>query len=364
MLANGRILNLRRGVNMATGRAYSLKTEDGKLIEGHFPAYRIPNVKSAAGYYAADDMDMIDLFIGMEGTLGIVTEIELKLIPEPDSIAGLVVFLPDEEASLNFIQVVRGEQIDEIPTVATKPVAIEFFNHDALTLLRDMKSRYPAFSNIPALKPHFHTAVYLEFHADTQDALDEAIMEVLEVMPALGASDEDAWCTTSYRELEPIKAFRHATAEAVNLLIDERKKRIPELTKLGTDMSVPDSRADVDDGNVPSGLRQSGLDSVIFGHIGNNHVHVNILPKTIEEYPRGKELYLAWASQVVAVGGSVSAEHGIGKIKSPFLHLMYGDKGIAEMQTLKRHSTLTQCSMPGIFLLLGIKHAESRHDYV
>ena len=336
VLADGSALDLRRGLNRASGREFSLKTEDGRIIEGCLPSYTMPNVKSAAGYYAVDDMDMIDLFIGMEGTLGIITEIELKLIPEPKSIAGLVVFLPDEESSLYFVRALRGEQVDGIQPVSTKPVAIEFFNHNALNLLRDMKSRYPAFSNIPALKPHFHTAVYIEFHAEDQDTLDEIVMEVMEVMQSLGASDEDAWCATSYRELEPIKAFRHATPEAVNLLIDERKKRIPELTKLGTDMSVPDSELISTMAMYREGLDQSGLESVIFGHIGNNHVHVNILPNTMDEYEKGKELYLSWACRVIEVGGSVSAEHGIGKIKAPFLKLMYGEEGIAEMQALRR----------------------------
>jgi D-lactate dehydrogenase (cytochrome) len=83
-------------------------------------------------------------------------------------------------------------------------------------------------------------------------------------------------------------------------------------------------------------LREAGLESVIFGHIGNNHLHVNILPHTLEEYDRGRELYLSWARRVVEVGGSVSAEHGIGKIKAPFLVMMYGDEAVGEMRDLRR----------------------------
>lgn len=83
------------------------------------------------------------------------------------------------------------------------------------------------------------------------------------------------------------------------------------------------------------GLAQAGLEYVIFGHIGNNHVHVNILPRNMDEYEQGKALYLAWAKQVVAMGGSVSAEHGIGKIKTGFLNVMYGSDGIMKMKRLK-----------------------------
>ncbi len=153
---------------------------------------------------------------------------------------------------------------------------------------------------------------------------------------ALGGNEDDTWCATTPRELEPLKAFRHAPPEAVNHLIGERKRRIPELTKLGTDMSVPDSELEAVMAMYREGLRQAGLQSVIFGHIGNNHVHVNILPETLEDYARGKALYLDWAEQVVARGGAISAEHGIGKLKIPFLRLMYGEEGIAQMRALKR----------------------------
>ena len=78
------------------------------------------------------------------------------------------------------------------------------------------------------------------------------------------------------------------------------------------------------------------FESVIFGHIGNNHVHVNILPRDKAEYDRGKALYQSWARRIVAMGGSVSAEHGIGRLKIPLLALMFGEKGITQMRTLKR----------------------------
>jgi D-lactate dehydrogenase (cytochrome) len=75
---------------------------------------------------------------------------------------------------------------------------------------------------------------------------------------------------------------------------------------------------------------------VIFGHIGNNHVHVNILSRTMEDYARGKALYLEWARAIINMGGSISAEHGIGKLKVALLHLMVGDDGIRSMKQIKR----------------------------
>ena len=132
-----------------------------------------------------------------------------------------------------------------------------------------------------------------------------------------------------------MKKFRHAIPESINMLIGEHKKAIPELTKLGTDMSVPDGRLEEVMRMYHDGLAAAGLDYVIFGHIGNNHVHVNILPRSMEEYEMGRALYLEWARQIVAMGGSVSAEHGIGKIKTEFLKLMFGDEGIQRMRQVK-----------------------------
>ena len=58
--------------------------------------------------------------------------------------------------------------------------------------------------------------------------------------------------------------------------------------------------------------------------------------KTMEEYNRGKELYLGWAREIIAMGGTVSAEHGIGKLKTAFLQEMYGEEGISQMKALKK----------------------------
>ncbi len=62
-------------------------------------------------------------------------------------------------------------------------------------------------------------------------------------------------------------------------------------------------------------LDESALESVIFGHIGDNHVHVNILPNNKEEYNIGLELVSKWAETVIAYGGTITAEHGVGRTK-------------------------------------------------
>jgi D-lactate dehydrogenase (cytochrome) len=84
-----------------------------------------------------------------------------------------------------------------------------------------------------------------------------------------------------------------------------------------------------------SSCTQAGLEWCAFGHIGNNHIHVNILPRDMEDLHKGLELYEIFARRAVELGGAVSAEHGIGKIKRKFLKLMYTPEQIEQMKRIK-----------------------------
>ena len=311
LLADGKRIQVERGVHVAAGLDFQL----GDLA-GTLPDLELPDVKSAAGYFVQPNMDLVDLFIGAEGTLGVVTGITLQLLPLAPEMVGVTAFFAAESDALRFVEFLRKE---------TAPVAIEFFDSGALDLLRTMKQCNAAFSDLPELAPQYHTALYFELEGE----MPEFVVEALE------DGRLDCWMSEGDREIERLKKFRHAVPEAVNLLIAERRKTLPKLTKLGTDMSVPDERLFEVMEMYHTGLAAAGLEYVIFGHIGNNHVHVNILPRSQEEYELGKALYFKWARQVVEWGGSVSAEHGIGKLKTEFLELMSGRERIAELRTLK-----------------------------
>lgn len=329
ILADGDQIRLRRDEHRATGRAFAVQTESGRTLQGQIPDYSLPAVKNASGFHAEDDMDLVDLFIGSEGTLGIISAVELRLIPAPTAVWGITAFFPALDPALEFVSRLR-------PTpLAVPPIAIEFFDAHALNLLRGQKASNPAFAAIPDMPAAFHTAIYVEFHGSDDDVISEAVMVLSDLMVACGGSEEATWIATDIRELERFKKFRHAVPEAVNLLIDQRRKTEAGLTKLGTDMSVPDS--DLKDilALYTRTLAETGLEYVIFGHIGNNHVHVNIIPHNLAEYDKGKALYLTWAREVIRRGGSVSAEHGIGKLKIALLREMYGDQGIAAMRAVK-----------------------------
>ncbi|HSR87393.1 MAG TPA: FAD-binding oxidoreductase [Pontiella sp.] len=311
VLSSGEVVELERGVHKADGMFFRIGS-----LEGELPELPIPGVKAAAGYFVKPEMDLVDLFIGAEGTLGVVTEISIRLLPEPEQMIGLCAFFAAEKEGLEFVRFLRD---------SSNPVAIEFFDFHALDLLRRMKAEVAAFADLPELQPDFHTAVYFEYENKVPESVQERAEDAVE-----------CWMADDECDIEALKQFRHAVPEAVNLLIGVRKRTIPRLTKLGTDMSVPDARLEDVMHMYHEELNEAGLEYVIFGHIGSNHLHVNILPHCMEEYEKGRAIYLDWAKQVVAMGGCVSAEHGIGKLKRDFLRLMFGDKGIRQMQQLKQ----------------------------
>lgn len=120
------------------------------------------------------------------------------------------------------------------------------------------------------------------------------------------------------------------------MLIDERRRTDPAITKLGSDMSVPDERLRDVVAMYRATLAEAGLESAAWGHIGDNHLHVNVLPRSQGDYLRGKELFKRWARTVTELGGAVSAEHGVGKVKRDFLAVMYGGVHVREMARVKR----------------------------
>ncbi len=133
-----------------------------------------------------------------------------------------------------------------------------------------------------------------------------------------------------------MKAVRHLIPETVNALIAQRKQKHSRVHKLGTDMAVPDEHLETIIAFYKQLLEEAKMEYIIFGHIGDNHLHVNILPRTNEEVDDGMRIYQRFARKAVELGGTVSAEHGIGKLKRPFLKVMYGESGLQEMAAVKR----------------------------
>ena len=327
VLSDGDVLELRRGETFADGNRLDLVTESGRALAVELPSYTMPRAKNASGYYAAPGMDAIDLFIGSDGTLGVITQIELALLPVPAVTWGVSCFLPSEQAALDLTVLAR----ENLSCAA----AIEYFDADALDILRVQKTQSTAFASLPAIADDARCCVYVELACGSEEEAYEALYRLGGLLTQVGGSEEATWVGRTALDREAQRFFRHAVPESVNMLIDERRKADPTITKLGSDMAVPDEHLHEVVAMYRRTLAEEGLQTAVWGHIGDNHLHVNVLPRDHEDYARGKALYQRWAQTVSDLGGAVSAEHGVGKLKRDFLRTMYGDEAIAQMARTK-----------------------------
>lgn len=331
VLANGEILNLKRGANLSENGFIEIETAAGARLRAKLPTYRQPDTrKNTSGYFSGERVDAVDLFIGSEGTLGIITKIRLKLLPKPESFFSGIIFFENETDLLNFVWEAReisfntrNESRKAKPENPERIDAslIEYFDEKALKFISE---------KFPEVPESAKGAIFFEQETDagTEDALLEQWNELLEKHHA----DLDrSWFTTTEQDREKMRAFRHALPVSVNERIVRYKQK-----KVGTDMAVPDDKFASFLKFYKEKLDASGLEYVIFGHIADNHLHANIIPKTEEEARKARHLYGRFIAQSIMLGGTISAEHGIGKHKSKYLYVQFGERFLNEMAELKR----------------------------
>ncbi|MGB7207177.1 MAG: FAD-binding oxidoreductase [Pyrinomonadaceae bacterium] len=329
VLASGDTVNIKRGTAISADvNLIELETENEKQIAIKRPTYERPDVrKNVSGYFNEQPLDAIDLFIGSEGTLGVITEIELSLLPKPEGFFSGIVFFEKEAELLNFVNEVRelsfssrtGGQGARVP--ALDATLLEYLDANSLKFISQ---------KFPETPDGMAGAIFFEQEtiSDSEDALLEQWNELLEQN---NADLERSWFTTNEQDREKMRAFRHALPVSVNERVVRNKQR-----KIGTDMAVPDANFAGFLRFYKQTLDASGLDYVIFGHIGDNHLHANILPKDESEAEQARHLYGRFIAQSIMLGGTISAEHGIGKLKSKYLQVMMGERYINEMAELKR----------------------------
>ena len=335
VLTTGGVLAVERGRCLADGRLFLLEGSDGSQVEVRVPGYAMPDTKNAAGYYAAENMDLIDLLIGSEGTLGVITEVELFLAPSPEGILSALAFFGSDEDAVEFVKHARGETPAGGSTDAVSPLALEFFDSRSFEFLRRRKAEEGPSSEIPELPDSAVAGVLFETEF-TEDTLFEIYEGWESVLSEHGSSMENTWGGMEESELARLRALRHSIAEQVNGVIARANARYPVIHKIGTDAAVPPGALKEMFGFYRGELDGTPLEHVIFGHIGDNHLHLNIMPSSPEELRDGKELAMRFARRAVELGGTVSAEHGIGRIKHDLLRLQYGDDGMRQMADVKR----------------------------
>lgn len=356
-LASGEVVDIRRGELKADQNGQiKIPLASGSNIEAQLPSYKMPQTrKHAAGYFVAPGMDVLDLFIGSEGTLAVVIEAEVALLPKPKSLLSGVVFFSSEETLLAFVSQARvislesrrdgvgvaaglGTMIEKALELTDRRAiehassgerkhtqldarALEYFDNESLGFLR---TKYDA---IPAKAVG---AIFFE-QETTSETEDSLMQEWLELIERHDALSDDSWFATSDADYARLREFRHALPVLMNEWFARHNQR-----KVSTDMSVPDAAFPEMLRFYHETLRGTSLRHTVFGHIGDNHVHVNILPRDDNEATTAREIYLRFVKRAVDVGGTISAEHGIGKLKREYLRLLYSDQHLREMAALKR----------------------------
>lgn len=323
ILPTGDVISLRRGQYISNNYTLKLFTDNGKPITLSLPRFTLPVTKNASGYYTSENADAVDLFIGSEGTLGIFTKIKLKILPLPEKVISAVFFFNYEQDALQFIEEAREKSFDSRKNKSTHEIdalALESFDNNSL---RFLKSDYP---NIP---DQAASAVWMEQETDT--ANEEILLEKWTAFIKLhNGNDESVWFAANDKERERISEFRHAVSAKVNEYISQNNFK-----KLGTDVAVPADIFISFYNEIKNKAQQSNLDFLIYGHFGNSHIHLNILPKNQDEYKTGRKLYLEICDKAVSLKGTISAEHGIGKLKREYLTRMLGDDVIDQMREIK-----------------------------
>jgi len=308
ILADGEVFHLKRGDVKAKARTIKFKTKK-KDYKIDLPDYTMPATKNSAGYYAKDNMDLIDLFIGQEGTLGIIAEAKLGLIKMPKEFLSVFAFFKNEEKALNFTRDARN----------ARPASIEYFDKNTLALLSE---KYP---NVPKDR---EAGIF--FEDEIRATEDEAVGKWEKIFSRHGISLDDTQVAMNEKTRREFMEKRQFIPERMSEMA--KHSGFP---KVSTDLAVPENKNEEMLRHYRETLKLAPFLYFIFGHIGDSHMHVNMLPGNKKEYDVARRMQLDFVKKSVSLGGTVSAEHGIGKAKKDFLKLLYGEKGIREMIRVK-----------------------------
>jgi D-lactate dehydrogenase (cytochrome) len=357
VLASGEVIDIVRGEVLAHPGGYFEIEAAAGTIRVPVPTYAMPDVpKRSAGYFAAPGMDLIDLFVGAEGTLGVVVEATLGIItPAPATCLALVPFA-DEAHALAVVRDLREHSKRtwrEGDAGGLDMSAIEMLDRPCLEMLHEDGSdakegiAFPAGTAVALL-------VQVELPANTSgEQAYEQIAGALEpggdatplgrfcrLLDEAGVLDHVEVAVPGDRaRAQQFFDFREAAPEAVKRRVAMAKRQAhPDIQKTAADMIVPFDRFGEMLQVYREGFDRRGLRHAIWGHVSDGNVHPNVIPRTLADVKAGQEAILEFGREVIARGGSPLSEHGVGRsaIKQALLRQLYGDDGIAQMRAVKR----------------------------
>ena len=356
VLANGEVLDIARGACRAGEAGFVVETSASR-IRVPLPAYQMPDVpKRSAGYYAAPEMDLIDLFIGSEGTLGVITEVTFRVMTPAPALALALIFCRSERIGVDVAAEIRSASLDTWRSgepAGIDACAIEHMDEHSLAIVRaagDLQGLDVTIPDGAALAllvqlelPPGTTAVqaYDQIeNALASDAADSSLgrfCRLLHRYDLLNATELAA--PGDLQRQQQLLRFRESVPARVNQLVGEAKRNVDaRIEKTAADMIVPFDRFAEMMVRYRRGFDARGLRYAIWGHLSDGNVHPNVIPRTYADVVSGKDAIMEFGRDVTRLGGCPLAEHGVGRnpVKQALLRQLYGDEGIEQMRAVKR----------------------------
>ncbi|MEN9507664.1 MAG: hypothetical protein RLZZ621_227, partial [Gemmatimonadota bacterium] len=308
--------SLRYGATRSHVRALTVVLADGSVREFRRPALE----KNTVGYPIAHDP--VDWFVGSEGTLGVVVAAELALHPLPHQVLGLAIPFRRETDALAFVVAAREAR-------DVHPRCLEYFDQGAMTIARAAEGTAHWAEGATAM-------VYVE-ETGAQEA-DEAPLPLeawLSLADAHAALVDDIRAYDAPASLAAARHMRHAVPATMN---ERGAARRPfGGRKVSTDWAVPYRRL-ADALHVAHRLAdEAGIDrGIAYGHAGNGHPHQNFVAQDADALRRIEQVVQATLREVIAMGGTVAAEHGIGKLKRRWLPMQASADQLRMMRAIKQ----------------------------
>lgn len=268
-------------------------------IARRFPA----TTKNSAGYalnaYLASG-DLVDLVIGSEGTLGIVTRVELQLERTPAAVGTLVAALPDLHALAAVVETLR--------TFA--PTTIELLDRTFLDLAG------PGASPVPLADAR--ALVLVDIEGESADAVGAVLRGAERAVRSVAVATRTG---LDRSERAALWSIRHAASPALAALPDRQRS-----LQVVEDGCVPVAMLGRYVEGIEAASAETGIPVVVFGHAGDGHLHVNALVDTAwpDLDARIGRLFETVSDLVLALGGTPAGEHGDGRLRTPLLERLYG----------------------------------------
>ena len=285
-------------------------TPDGEVITTSGRAR-----KTSAGY------DLTHLFVGAEGTLGVITELTLRVFGIPEVTAAATVRFPSVRDAV--------DSVIEVVQYGIDVARIELLDSDAVNAV----NRYSG-TDLPE-----QTLLLLEFHGTAQSTA-HSIEAVRAVFDAHGGSGFVQ--TTDEAQRRKLWQARHDTSIACRVLV-------PNARSFATDVCVPISRLTECIEETQRDLADSGIFGPIIGHVGDGNFHVVMAvdPEDTPNVERCEALHARLVDRALAMGGTCTGEHGIGIGKRAYLRRELGGGAVDVMATLKRALDPNDIMNPG-----------------